>query len=127
MTRFSKKKFAQAAVQLLQQHPRRSVVPALAQVIVSQRWRGEVATVVAEIERQLLQATGHLTLHLKSARSLPAAVERHVAAYFKTKQAATSISVQSSLDPTLVGGLVAHTAELELDLSLRRRLNQLHT
>lgn len=78
-----------------------------------------------DVARELFAQDGRLMVHVASARPLSETIRAELKTHLREATHATHVEMSESVDPTLLGGLVAKTPDAELDLSVRRRLRQL--
>lgn len=78
-----------------------------------------------DVARELFAQDGRLMVHVASARPLSETIRAELKTHLREATNAAHVEMSESVDPTLLGGLVAKTPDAELDLSVRRRLRQL--
>jgi F0F1-type ATP synthase delta subunit len=78
-----------------------------------------------DVARELFAQDGRLMVHVASARPLSETIRAELKNHLREVTNAKHVEMSESIDPTLLGGLVAKTPDGELDLSVRRRLRQL--
>lgn len=125
MDRFSRKKTARAAVALLQSHPPATVAKVLAALLVEQRATRELDLLIEDMRVELLRAQGQAIVTVKTARELSGTLRTKLERVLKQHLAATTISVDTALEPSLKGGLVAITPAGELNASVVKQLHNL--
>lgn len=97
----------------------------LAAYLVEQNRSAEAGLVIHDIERELYEQSGKLLVHIRSARPLSDSARSALKSLLADKMHAKQVSLSEKTDPDLLGGLVARTADAELDESVRTKLNQL--
>lgn len=97
----------------------------LAAYIVEHRLIDELDLLVNDIAHELFEQAGHLTVEVVSAKALTATVRDDVKKYLKEMTDAKHVVLHESVDPELIGGLVARTADAELDTTVKKALRQL--
>lgn len=102
-------------------------IQALAAYLVEQNRVSEAALIVNDIEHELYEQDGQLLTHVTSARPLSDAVRTALKELLAAQTAAKNIVITERTDTSLIGGLVARTADAELDASVRTKLNRLAT
>jgi len=78
-----------------------------------------------DVARELFAQDGRLMVHVASARPLSESIRAELKTYLKGATDAKHIELSESVNPELLGGLVASTPEGELDLSVKKRLQKL--
>jgi F0F1-type ATP synthase delta subunit len=125
MAKTSRAKLAQGFVRLLEKQSVKHAVAALAGEIIAQKMTNQVDLLVSDIGRELLKTKGQLDVEVITARKLGDDVLNEVKALLQEATGAKRINLSRSIDPAIHGGLIARTADLELDLSIARKLKQL--
>lgn len=97
----------------------------LAAYLVAHDMVNDADMLINDIAHELLVQSGQLVVEVTSAEALTAAVRNDLVAYLKRETNASDVQLHESTDPELIGGLVARTADAELDMSLRTQLRQL--
>ncbi|HEX3569003.1 MAG TPA: F0F1 ATP synthase subunit delta [Candidatus Saccharimonadales bacterium] len=81
--------------------------------------------VISDIERELFVQGGQLNARVTTARPMSDHLRNELTQFLTQATKAKRVVVSEQIDASLVGGLVARTPDGELDLSVRRQLNQL--
>jgi F0F1-type ATP synthase delta subunit len=97
----------------------------LAQEIVANRLSNQVDLLLNDISQELLRRHGKLTIEIVSVHDLSTKVKEYVAELLKTETGAKTTQINERRDPSLKGGLIARTPDLELNLSIAGKLKQL--
>ena len=97
----------------------------LAAYMVQHKMVDQVDLMVNDIAHELYVQAGVLTVELASARELSAALKHSISQMLEAKTDAKRIVMHETVDPALVGGFVAKTADAELDASVRTKLRAL--
>jgi F-type H+-transporting ATPase subunit delta len=84
----------------------------------------EVDLVIREVEA-VLSKRGRAVAHIASARKLDADQQRSIIKMLKERTNAQSVEIINNVDPSLLGGVVVSTPEMEVDLSVRNKLERL--
>ena len=74
-----------------------------------------------------LKERGHLVASVTSARKLNAEERAELVKMLKQETKAKTVELKETVDESLVGGVIVHTPDAELDASLRARLARLKT
>lgn len=102
----------------------KDVVPQLAAYLVESHRTKEVELLVWDIEK-VLASRGTMVAKTTSARELDEAEKAEIEKLLTTKFGAKDIVLKSSVDESLLGGVVVRTASNEFDGSLKRSINRL--
>lgn len=81
--------------------------------------------VMNDIAEELFRLNGQLAVAVTSARNLSDEARANLTDYLRQQTGATSVDIAESVDPSLIGGLIAQTPSSELDISVRNKLRQL--
>lgn len=127
--RISRRVIARTIAEKLVQEPARQDhwVRALAAYLVEANRTNDAELIVNDIEHELYVQDGRLLVKVTSARSLTSEVRKTLTALLTDHTKAKQVLVTEAVDPALIGGLVATTADAELDASVRTKLNKLAT
>ncbi len=120
-------KLARAFVELSTKHPLKKVIAVLAEEIIAGKLTNQVDLLVSDIGRELLRQQGTLSAEVVTARELSTAIRTQIAELLKRETGAQRVSLSELRDGSIKGGIVARTADLELDLSIIGKLKQLET
>lgn len=126
---FSRRVLARTIAAKLVAEPSRQAhwTAVLAAYLVDQNRAGEADLIVHDIERELYEQAGELLVHVTSARPLKDDVRTALKKLMKEKTNAKQVVLTEKTDATLLGGLIARSADAELDASVRTKLNRLAT
>jgi ATP synthase F1 delta subunit len=102
-------------------------IKVLAAYLVENNRITEADLIVNDIEHELYTQDGQLVVNVTSARPLTAAVRTSLTNLLSDSTNAKKVTITEAVDPDLLGGLVAKTADAELDASVRTKLNRLAT
>jgi len=125
MKKYSRKKLSEATLELLEKYPREEVVKLLAQEIISQKRTNELEIIIKEIGKQLLVKKGHLDTEIFSAHKLQSSIKEELTDLLKKITKAKTVSINSVLDPSTLGGFKAITPVVEINGSIKDKINQL--
>jgi len=102
-------------------------IKALAGYLVDQKRTAEAELIINDILHELYEQDGQLLAHVTSARPLTDQLRTKLKHLLATQTDARKVTLTEDIDPSLIGGLVARTADAELDASVRSKINQLAT
>lgn len=85
----------------------------------------DIDVLLGDIAHELYAQGQHLIVDVRAARPLSDTVRSELKHYLQKLTNAKTIAMTESVDPELVGGLVARTPDAELDLSIRSQLRHL--
>ena len=97
----------------------------LAAYLVAHDMVNDADMLINDIAHELLEQSGQLIVEVTSAEKLTAAVREELIAYLQRETSAKYVQIHEETDSSLIGGLIAKTADAELDVSLRAQLRQL--
>lgn len=128
-TRFSRRIIARTIAAKLVAEPKRQShwLKVLAGYLVEQNRVNEAELILNDISRELFEQKGYLLTHVTSARPLSETARTSLEHYLRQATEAKHVTLTESVDPSLLGGLIAKTADAELDASVRTKLNRLAT
>ncbi len=128
-TKFSRRIIARLMASKLVAEPARQDywVSVLAAYLVDTNRINEADLIVNDIEHELYTQDGQLLVDVTSARPLTAGLRKALTTLLADHTQARKVLVTEAVDPALLGGLVARTADAELDASVRTKLNRLAT
>lgn len=127
--RFSRRVIARVMASKLVAEPARQDhwIKTLAAYLLETKRAGEADLIVNDIEHELYQQDGRLLVNVTSARPLVADVRAGLTKLLAARTKARQVLLTEEVDPSLLGGLVARTADAEWDASVRTKLNRLAT
>ncbi len=96
----------------------------LAAYLITERRTNEVHLLLNDLASEL-ESRGTTTINVVSAHKLTDQINRELKDLFKKQTGASHAELEAELDPALLGGLRASSANLEVDLSVKGRLNAL--
>lgn len=85
----------------------------------------DVDLIINDIAYELYLQSGHLIVEVTSARELSNSTREELTRMLKEATNAAAIELSESIDPELLGGLIARTPSGVIDASVRTRLKQL--
>lgn len=114
------------AAKLLSEPDRRDYwVKVLAAYMVDTRREHEVDLILNDLAHELFVQNGQLTVRVTSARPLNDDVRSALRALLVAHTDAKTVALTETIDPALLGGLIAQTPDAVMDASIRSQLNQL--
>jgi F0F1-type ATP synthase delta subunit len=125
MVKASRSKIARAFVGLLDKQPAHKAIKALAQEIVDRKLSKDIDLLLNDISAELLRSRGQLDAEVFATHKLSETVLGEIKSILRKETGATSVHLHQQIEPKLHGGVIARTPELELDLSIARKLKQL--
>lgn len=96
----------------------------LAAYLVDEGRTGEAELLMNDIALEI-ERLGHSEVQLTSARELSVAVKQELKKIIKNLTGAKTIELNETIDQSLIGGIIATTPSLEIDLSVRKLLKTL--
>lgn len=127
MNKISQRTFAKTIAQKMIQDParRKHWIKMLAAYMVETGIADKVDAVANDVAREIFVQSGELLVRVSSARPLSDATRKQVERIIKEQSGAKDVILDETVDPGLLGGLIARTPDAELDLSVRSKLKQL--
>lgn len=108
----------------------KAVKPLLKQVagyLVERRQTNQVELFVRDIEAILARDHGIVLAQVISARELSAGLIKNIEQFVTRSEGAKQVEVNTSIDPSLLGGVIIRTPSAELDSTVRKQLNALRS
>ena len=93
--------------------------------LINQNMADEVDLIVNDIAHELFEQNGHLLVDVTSARKLTDTVRSELTRTMREATGAKRVELIESVDPSLLGGLIARTPDAVVDASVRTKLKQL--
>ena len=106
----------------------KTAAPLLQQVagyLVEHKRTNQVELLVRDIEAILARDHKVVLAEVISARELSTGLIKNIEQFVKTSEGATQVEVNTSIDPSLLGGVIVRTPRAELDTTVRKQLNAL--
>jgi F-type H+-transporting ATPase subunit delta len=128
-TQFSRRVIARIVAQKLVQEPARQDywIRVLAAYLIENKRINQADLIINDIEHELYIQDGQLLVNVTSARPLTTSVRSALTKLLTDRTQAKQVTLTEDVDPSLIGGLVARTADAEMDASIRTKLNKLAT
>lgn len=117
----TRRELASAIIALSDRMSGQRLSETVAAYLMSQRRSSELDAIMREVARLREQQTGVTEVTATSAHALDAATRKTIADILQTK----NIVINEVVDPTVLGGVRLESSEVQLDLTVRDRLNQL--
>jgi len=114
------------ASHLVNGKPQKEVARQLAAYLIWSRRTKELNMIVRDIHFYLAEQ-GHVSGTVTSAHELSAATLKEIKAFAKEKTGAAHISLETTVDPALLGGIKLEVPGYELDSTIARQLTTLKT
>jgi F-type H+-transporting ATPase subunit delta len=122
---YSRRNVARYAAKLLASGTKtQEVAHLLASYVIEHKQFRALETLISEVEYCLEKYHDQQTLHITSAHSLSEELKTKLKKEFGT---AKSVSLEETIDPELLGGLIVETADKRFDGSLVTDLRRLKT
>jgi ATP synthase F1 delta subunit len=129
MQKLSRRVIARTVAAKLIEHPseRQHWLTILAAYLVDQNRTEEIDLIINDIAHELFVQSGQLLVTTVSARPLSDTVRQELKAMLVDATKAKKVEFSESVDPSLLGGLIARTPDAVADMSVRTTLKQLAT
>lgn len=125
MSKSSRTQLARNFVRLLPEHSHSQLIKALAHVVTEQRLVGQLDLLLKDINTEMHRQYGQLHADVLSSHNINDEIKHQLKNLIKHHTGAKTVHFTHKLDASLLGGAVVTTPELELDLSIRSKLNRL--
>jgi F0F1-type ATP synthase delta subunit len=127
-TKYSRRRVINAIIDMLAMGtPAKQVAKTLAAYLVETKQTRDVELYLKDIESETSRRLGTATVHVSSARELSQATHRRIKQLITDSSGAKNVEIIETIDPNLIGGIVATTADSELNGSVRAKLQQLRS
>jgi F-type H+-transporting ATPase subunit delta len=108
----------------------KAVKPLLKQVasyLVEHKQTNQVSLLIRDIEAILARDHGVVLTEVISARELSKGLINNIEQFVARAVSAKQVEVNTSVDPSLLGGVIIRTPRAELDTTVRKKLNALRS
>ncbi len=112
------------APMLLEDSDNQQLVSQLGAYLVEQGRTGEVDLLINDIALEM-ERLGYSDVDVVSAHALSSSVRSELEQTIKQLTSVKSVKLNETVDQSLIGGIIATTPSLEIDLSVRRQLKAL--
>lgn len=102
-----------------------AIMQSLAAYLIANKISDQAALIMNDVASAIQQRSGLLTVEVSSARKLSDDAKVKLTQYLKKVESAKNVTLYEIEDPTLLGGIIARTANAEIDVSIRNKLRQL--
>lgn len=117
----SRHELAEVIIALSSKTSEKKLTEAIAAYLVQNRRTSELDAIMREVARQRQSKDGVTEVTATSAFKLNEATKKSIASLMKSKQTI----INEVVDASVLGGVRLETSELQLDLTVRNRLNRL--
>lgn len=94
-----------------------------ASYLIEHKKQNQVELLARDIESALARDHGVVLAEVISARELSAGIISKIEQFVLASEGAKQVEVSTSVDPSLLGGVVIRTPRAELDTTVRKQLN----
>lgn len=98
-----------------------------ASYLIERRQTNQAELLIRDVESILARDHGIVLAEVISARELSAGLIKNIEQFVKNEEGATQVEVNTSIDPSLLGGVIIRTPRAELDTTVRKQLNALRS
>lgn len=109
---------------LLESSDRKVLVKQLAAYLVDEGRTAELELLMNDVALEL-ERLGYSDVQLVSAHAVSNSVKQDLVQIIKTQTGAKEVSLNETIDQSLIGGIIATTPSTEIDLSVRSKLKTL--
>ena len=100
-------------------------IKALAAYLVENNLTDRSDAIINDVTREIFALNGDLLVRVTSARPLTAGLRDDIEQLLRQHTGARRVILDESVDPSVLGGIIARTPDAELDLTVRSKLKQL--
>lgn len=126
MAALSRRQIAQhVADQLVAGKASKPLLRKIAAYLVQHKLVGQAELLVRDIESILARDHGVVMAEVISARELSKGLIKNIEQFVAKMESARTVEVSTSVDPSLLGGVVIKTPRAEIDTTVRKQLNAL--
>jgi F0F1-type ATP synthase delta subunit len=97
----------------------------LAAYLVENNLTDRSDAIINDVAREIFARNGDLLVSVTSARPLTAGLRDDIKQLLRHHTGAKHVILDESVDPSVLGGILARTPDAELDLTVRSKLKQL--
>lgn len=126
MSSISRTQLARGYVSLLGKYPATRLNLVLAHYVVTNKMTNQVDLLLKDINQELLRQHGRLDVEVVALNELNETIKHDLIDLIKTKTGAKQVHLHTTLDKSILGGLIAETPEHVFDFSLATKLQELH-
>lgn len=128
MSTLSRRKVAEyVATQLVAGKPTGPLMQQVASYLVDHKIANQAELLVRDVEAILAREHGVVLAEVVSARELSQVLIKQIEQFVAQAEGAKQVEVNTSVDPSLLGGVIIRTPRAELDTSVRTKLNALRS
>ena len=95
--------------------------------LVERKQVNQAELLVRDIEAILARDHQIVLASITSARELSAGLIKNIEQFVASAEGAKQVEVNTSIDPSLLGGVIIRTPRAELDTTVRKQLNELRS
>ncbi len=103
----------------------KKAVKELASLLLEQRLHGQLDEIMADIAKEYARKHGIVEAEARSAFKLSESLKKELVGRVKESTGAKQVILHEEIDKSLLGGVVISAPDMELDLSLRSKLNSM--
>jgi F-type H+-transporting ATPase subunit delta len=122
--KYSRTDIARGFVIQAKKNPK-NAVKELAALILELRLHGDIDEILADIANEYQAQYGIIEAEVKTAFALSGALKKQIEDRIKQETGSKTVKLHEVIDKTLLGGVVINAPDMDLDLSLRSKLNSI--
>lgn len=103
----------------------KTAVKELAALLLEQRMHNQVEELLLEIAAEYKRKHGFVEAAVRTPYALSSELKKQLSALVASSTGAKKVLLNEELDPTLLAGMVLSAPDMELDLSLKTKLEKL--
>jgi len=125
MSSVKRSQLAKAFVGLIGKYPTPRLVVVLARLVINNKLTGQVDLLVSDINQEISKRYGQLEAKVRTVHPLNDEVKQQLQQLIKSQTGSREVKLDIEEDKSLIGGLIASTPELEIDLSIKSKLRSI--
>lgn len=127
MPKLSRRRFAREVVRMLLARPndKPQVIQQVAAYLIDTNQVKQLDLLVKDMADELFLQNQHMVAQVSHAHAMTDDIRTALEALLMQATGAKTVELTSTLDPSLVGGILVRTPRHELDATVRRQLNQI--
>lgn len=98
-----------------------------ASYLITHKQTNQAELLVRDIEAVLARDFGVVLASIISARELSSGIIKQIEQFVARAEGVAQVEVNTSIDPSLLGGVIIRTPRAELDTTVRKKLNALRS
>lgn len=123
--KFSRRRLAKQMVNLSTESKNTELIKQVAAYLITSKKANQASLLVNDVANELEITEGRVFATAISARKLSPSAVQSIKSVIKSQTKARDVVIDEQIDQSLIGGVVVQTPKYELDLSVKKQLNQI--